>query len=125
MQSVVVLLVFLFKLQLFHYPNCFIKEFIAFDIVSYSEKKGGLQNPSKRFCRFLKASKCVQSFKKRIKNSTELFEGSAFYPLAEPSLAKPFFKFRTAKKGFVENYKTLRVQYKTINLWYETIMVFD
>ncbi len=53
------------------------------------KKQGGLQNPSKRFCRFLKASKCVQSLKKRIKNSTEPFEGSAFYPLAEPSLTKP------------------------------------
>jgi hypothetical protein len=103
--------------------TCQKKRFILF--LTYSKKKGGLQNPSKRFCRFLKASKCVQSFKKRIKNSTEPFEGSPFYSLAEPSLTKPFFRFRTTKKGFVEKYKTLRVQYKTINLWYETIMVSD
>jgi hypothetical protein len=40
------------------------------------KKKGALQNPSKRFCTFSKASKCVQSLKKRIKNSTEPFLGS-------------------------------------------------
>jgi hypothetical protein len=53
-------------------------------------KKGALQNPLKRFYKFQKASKCVQSLKKRIKNSTEPFEGSAFYPTAEPSLTVPF-----------------------------------
>jgi hypothetical protein len=83
----------------------------------YSEKKGALQNPSKRFCRFAKTSKCVQSLEKSIKNSTEPFEGSAFYPLAEPSLTEPFFRFCTAKKGSVRKYETLRVLYKTINLW--------
>ena len=36
---------------------------------------------------------------KRIKNLAELFEGSEFYPIAEPSLAELFLKFRTAKKG--------------------------
>jgi hypothetical protein len=99
--------------------------------LTYSQKKKGvLPNPAKRFCGFLKASKCVQSFKKRIKNSTELSKGSEEYPLAEPSLTKPFLKFFTAKKGSVEKYETLRVQYetlkvqyKTINLWYETLMV--
>jgi hypothetical protein len=60
--------------------------------------------------------KCVQNFKKRIKNSTEPFEGSAFYPTAEPSLAEPFFGFFTGKKGSVRKYGTLRVLYKTINL---------
>src|SRR5271163_408973 len=90
----------------------------------YSEKKKEvLKNPSKRFCRFPKASKCVQSLKKRIKNSTEPFEGSAFYPIAEPSLTEPFFRFCTAKKGSVRKYETLRVLYKTINRWYETLMV--
>ena len=83
----------------------------------YSErKKGGLQNPSKRFCRFLKASKCVQSLKKRIKNSTEPFEGSVFYPVAEPFLTKLFFRFYTAKRGSVRKYETLKVQYKTIRI---------
>ena len=81
----------------------------------YSErKKGGLQNPSKRFCRFLKASKCVQSLKKGIKNSTEPFEGSVFYPVTEPFLTEPFFGFCTAKKGSVGKYETFGVQYKTI-----------
>ncbi len=91
--------------------------------IHYSQKKGVLQNPAKRFCGFLKASKCVQSLRKRIKNSTEPSKGSEDYPLAEPSLTKPFFRFCTAKKGSVEKYETLRVQYKTINLWYETLMV--
>jgi hypothetical protein len=81
------------------------------------KKKGVLQSPAKRFCGFLKASKCVRSLKKRIKNSTEPFESSEEYPLAEPSLTKRFFRFCTAKKGFVRKYETLRVQYKTINLF--------
>ena len=33
-----------------------------------------------------------------MKNSAEPFEGSKFYPIAEPSLAEPFFKFRRARK---------------------------
>ena len=50
-------------------------------------------------------------------------KGSAFYPLAEPSLAEPFFRFRTAKKGFVRKYKTLKVQYETIRVSYQRLMV--
>ena len=89
----------------------------------YSEKnKGGLQNPPKRFCRFLKGSKCVQSLKKK-KNSTEPFEGSAFYSIAEPSLTEPFLRFCTAEKGFVRKYKTLKVLCKTIMVQYVTIRV--
>jgi len=65
-----------------------------------------LQNPSKRFCRFPKVSKCVQSLKKGIKNSTE-----------------PFFRFCTAKKGSVRKYETLRVLYKTISVQCRTIRV--
>ena len=92
--------------------------------LGYSEKnKGGLQNPPKRFCSFLKGSKCVQSLKKRIKNSTEPFEGSAFYSIAEPSLTELFLRFWTAEKGFVRKYETLRVLYKTINRWYVILMV--
>jgi hypothetical protein len=86
------------------------------DYQTHSEKKGDLQNPSKRFCKFLKASKCVQSLQKRIKNSAEPFDSSVDYPLAEPSLTKPFFRFCTAKKGFVKKYETLRVQYETIRI---------
>ena len=82
------------------------------NIIFYSEKnKGGLPNPPKRFCRNVKASKRVQSLKKRIKNWTEPFEGFVLYPLAEPFFAKPFFRFRTAKKGFVGKHKTIRVSY--------------
>ncbi len=33
------------------------------------------------------------------------------YPSEEPSPAKPFFKFRTAEKGFVEEYETFRGSY--------------
>ena len=67
----------------------------------YSEnKKGGCLNQPKRFRRKVKASKCVQSLKKRIKNSPEPFEGSEFYPIAEPS-GRTFLKFRRAKKDSV------------------------
>ena len=90
----------------------------------HSEKnKGGLKNPPKRFCRFLKGSKCFQGLKKRIKNSTEHFEGSAFYSIAEPFLTEPFLKFCTAKKGFVRKYETLKVLWKTITVQYGTIRV--
>ena len=51
----------------------------------------------------MKASKCVQRLKKAIKNLAEPFEGSEFYPMAEPSLPEPFFKFRRARKGSVGN----------------------
>jgi hypothetical protein len=51
-----------------------------------------------------------------MKNLTEPFEGSGLYQTAEPSLPEPFFRFRTAKKGFVKKYGTFRVLYETINL---------
>ena len=96
---------------------------IFFREYKLSKKKGVLQNPSKRFCRFQKCSKCVQSLKKRIKNSTEPFEGSAFYPIAEPSLTEPFFRFCTPKKGSVRKYETLRVLYRTLRVSYQRSMV--
>jgi hypothetical protein len=46
-------------------------------------------------------SKSVESLKKRIKISTKLLKVLPVYPSEEPSHAKPFFKFRTAGKGFV------------------------
>jgi hypothetical protein len=51
-----------------------------------------------------------QKFEKKDKNSTEPFEDSAFYPTAEPSLTKLFFRFCAAKRGSVEKYETLKVQ---------------
>jgi hypothetical protein len=45
--------------------------------------------------------------KKTIKNSTEPFEGSAFYPLAEPSLTEPFFWVLYSKKRFREKIRNL------------------
>jgi hypothetical protein len=90
---------------------------LSMNVASALWKIGALQNPSKRFCRFPKVLKCVQNLEKRIKNSTEPFEGSAFYSTPEPSLTEPFFGFCTTKKGSVRKYGTLRVLYKTINLW--------
>ena len=66
-------------------------------------KKEDDRTPKKRFCRKVKASKCVQRLKKTIKNLAEPFEGSEFYPMAEPSPPEPFFKFSSAKKGSVRN----------------------
>jgi hypothetical protein len=75
-------------------------------IHAYSEKyKGALQNPSKRFFGFPKVSKCVPSLKKTIKTCTEPFEGSAFYPLAEPFLTEPFLGSVQQKKVPWENTK--------------------
>ena len=92
-------------------------------LLTLKKNKGGFQNPPKTFCRFLKSSKCVKSLKKRIKNSTEPFQGSAFYPIAEPSVTEPFLRFCIAKKGFVRKYETLRVLWKTITVQYGIIRV--
>jgi hypothetical protein len=51
-----------------------------------------------------------QKFEKNDKNSTEPFEGCAFYPTAEPSLTKLFLRFCAAKRGFVEKYEIFKVQ---------------
>ncbi len=61
--------------------------------------------------------------KEKIKNSTEPFESSEEYPQVEPSLTKPFFRFCIAKKGSVEKFETLRLQYKTIRVSYQRLMV--
>ncbi len=47
---------------------------------------------------------CPKSQKKE-KNSTKPFEGSAFYPLAEPSLTEPFLGSVQQKKVPWENTK--------------------
>ncbi len=99
---------------------------LLFGQMYYSEKtKGALQNPSKRFRRFPKVSKCFQSLKKRINNSTEPFEGSAFYPLAEPSLTEPFFRFCTAKKVPWENTKPWGFCTNSLTVGNKTLMVLQ
>ena len=62
-------------------------------------------------------------FQKRIQNSAEPFEGSECYPIAEPSLAEPFFKFRSAKKVPSEKYRTFRVYSEAIRVQLKTIWV--
>ena len=65
---------------------------------------------------------CPKSQKKE-KKSTEPFEDSVFYSIAEPPLTEPFLRSCTAKKCFVGNYETLKVLCKTITVQYETIRV--
>ncbi len=75
----------------------------------YTVKKiGVLPNPQKKFRSFLKASKEAPSLKKRIKKSTKPLKVLPVYRGGEPSPTKPFFKFRTGKKGL---YETFRVSY--------------
>jgi hypothetical protein len=70
------------------------------------KKKRCSTEPPEKVPEILKASNCVKSLKKRNIKIDRTFNGSAFYPTAEPSLAEPFFKFRTAEKGFVGKYET-------------------
>jgi hypothetical protein len=77
----------------------------------HSKKIGVLPNPQKRFRGCLKVSKGVESLKKRIKISRKPLKVLPVYPGEEPSPAKPFFKFRTAEKGFVGKYETFRASY--------------
>ncbi len=75
----------------------------------YTVKKIGiLPNPKKKFRRFLKASKEAPSLKKWIKKSTKPLKVLPVYRGEEPSLTKPFFKFRTGEKGL---YKTFKISY--------------
>jgi hypothetical protein len=84
----------------------------AGSVYSYTLKKiSVLPNPQKRFRRFLKVSKGVESLKKRIKISTKPSKVLPVCPGEESSPAKPFLKFRTAKKGFVGKYEAFRVSY--------------
>ncbi len=70
-----------------------------------------LPNSRKTFRRCLKVSKGLESLKNRIKISTKPLKVLSVYRSEEPSPAKPFFKFRTAQKGFVGKYETFRVSY--------------
>ena len=66
-------------------------------------KKEDDGTPKKRFCRKVKAPKCAQSLKKPIKSLAEPFEGSEFYPMAEPFPPEPFLSSTEQKKGSVGN----------------------
>jgi hypothetical protein len=50
-------------------------------------------------------------FQKRDKKSTKPSKILTVYRGEEPSATKPFFKFRTAGKGFAEKYETSKVSY--------------
>jgi hypothetical protein len=58
-----------------------------------------------------KASKGVQSLKKRMKKSTKSLKVLTVYPGEETSPTKLFLKFRTAERGCVGKYETFRVSY--------------
>ena len=81
-------------------------------IMPYTLNKiGGLLNSQKRFRRDEKVSKHVESLKNTIKNSTKPLKDLPVCRGEEPSATKPFFKFRTPKKGFVVKYETFMVSY--------------
>ncbi len=71
---------------------------INFNGENILNKKGILPNPQKRFRRFLKASKWVQSLKKRIKKSMKPLKVLFVYPWEEPPPAKPFLSSVQQKK---------------------------
>ena len=75
------------------------------------KKKGTLQNLKKRFRRRHKACKCVQSFKKRIKRSTEPLKDLTLYPSEDPFFFKTFLSSVDQKIGSVRKYETFRVSH--------------
>ena len=78
----------------------------------YTLKKiGTLRNLEKRFGRRQKACKYVQSFKKRIKKSTEPLKDLTVYPSEDPFFFETFLSSVHQKIGFVGKYETFRVSY--------------
>ncbi len=91
----------------------------------YSKKKiGVLPNPKKRFRRCLKVSKGVRSLKKRIKISKKPLKVLPVYPSEEASSAKPFFKLRTAGKGFAGEYSSLGYTGRTFKGFVDIFILF-
>jgi hypothetical protein len=76
----------------------------------HSKQNRYFTEPPKKVPEF---SKRIQSLKKRIKKSTKPLKVLPVYPREEHSLAKPFFKFRTAEKGI---YKAFAVSYYTLQI---------
>ena len=77
----------------------------------HSKKKGTLQNLKNRFRRRQKACKCVQSFTKRIKRSTEPLKDLTLYPSEDPFFFKTFLSSVDRKIGSVRKYETFRVSH--------------
>jgi hypothetical protein len=80
-------------------------------VFHHSEKERGLAERPKKVLEMSKSAQSCQNLKKRNNKIDRTFNGSAFYPLAEPSFAEPFLKFRTAEKGFVGKYETFEGSY--------------
>ena len=77
----------------------------------HSKKKGTLQDLKKRFRMQQKACKCFQSFKKRIKRSTEPLKDLTLYPSEDPFFFKTFLSSVDQKIGSVRKYETFRVSH--------------
>ena len=56
--------------------------------------------------------------KKRLFRFTKPLKVLPVYPQEEPSPTKPFLKFRTAKKGFVEECETFRASFENLMVSY-------
>jgi hypothetical protein len=82
----------------------------SFRIAGLKKNKELCSTPKKGSADFWKLPFVSKVSKKR-KKKAEPLKGSAFYSTEEPSLEEPFLKFRTAEKGFVGKYETIRVQY--------------
>ena len=83
-----------------------------FSCVRYTVKKiGTLRNLKKRFGRWQKACKYVQSSKKRIKKYTEPLKDLTLYPSEDPFFFGTFLSSVDQKIGFVGKYETFRVSY--------------
>ncbi len=99
------------QLYIYFFSEVLWKLFLSHKSIYTLKKKGISSNPQKRFRRYQKVAKGVESLKKRIKISTKPLKVLPVCPREEPSPAKPFFKFRTAEKGFVGKYEAFRVSY--------------
>jgi hypothetical protein len=69
-------------------------------------------------------SKGVESLKKRIKISKKPLKVLLVYPSEESSPAKPFFKFRTAEKGFAGEGSSLGYTGRTFKGFVDIFILF-
>ena len=75
------------------------------------KNKGTFWNLKKRFGRWQKACKCVESFKKRIKKNSEPLKDLTVYPSEVPFFFETFLSSVNQKKGVVDKYETYKVSY--------------
>ncbi len=100
-----------FEYRLISFKLKYLCVYIGFWSCTLLKKKGTLPNLPKRFGRFEKACKCVESSEKRIKKSTKLLKDIPVCSGEDPVFLETFLSSIEQKKGFVDKYETWKVSY--------------